>query len=315
MIRKYKMLVKSWELERPKQVLPFPDGIVAQAPASAPPDSTPEEWVEVMGPSSRWTTDADASGWGIELAGLARATEELSLAVDTVLSRTESGDVLERWTVELILIQLAALFASWDRRENKLCEQVLPWLEPRADEKERKALQNLRRGYGRRRKRTELLRGTLEKALEAAEKGEEGKGAQVYAMRCVKDSYDVFQSMGLVSSQVEVETAMWVARKRLSESEFNALWIQSGPTTARAPVLRPGALATLGSKRHERLTWLRCQGVPDWLCSVYVYGVILISLGTWQRPIDALMLNKKHDTTILTRLFKTTSNPDPTASV
>eukprot|EP00873_Tetraselmis_striata_P023258 jgi/Tetstr1/443522/TSEL_031526.t1 len=176
MIRKYLSLMKSWELERPKPVLPFPDGIVA----AQAPQGCKGEWMGVMAAHDRWPVSADETGWAIELAGVARATEELSLCVDTVLARTEMGEPLQGWEVETLVDCFNGLLSCWVSaapalaqpvpdwpvfakrchavRElpeiaGKPCisESVLPWLESLTDGKvttaEQKALEHLRKSY------------------------------------------------------------------------------------------------------------------------------------------------------------------------
>jgi len=289
MIRKYLSLMKSWELERPKPVLPFPDGIVA----AQAPQGCKGEWMGVMAAHDRWPVSADETGWAIELAGVARATEELSLCVDTVLARTEMGEPLQGWEVETLVDCFNGLLSCWDRREACISESVLPWLESLTDGKvttaEQKALEHLRKSYKQRRKRVGMTSAAFSKLGEAA--GSAELPGQVYAMRIVKDSFDVFQAINIAAAQLEVESAMWLVRKVTSQAEFERRW--RAASRGRGGVLKAGALAVRGAPHRERVLWLLAEGTSEWLCSVYAFGTLFVQLSGWRKPLEAVLAGEK----------------------
>lgn len=58
---------------------------------------------------------------------MARATEELSLCVDTVLARTEMGEPLQGWEVETLVDCFNGLLSCWVSAAPALAQPVPDW--------------------------------------------------------------------------------------------------------------------------------------------------------------------------------------------
>lgn len=274
---------------------PFPGGLVAQS--NLRPGGTSEaEWASVMGKgNAQWDCSSDETCWGYAVAAVTKSVQDLSLVLNTLLTRAEGGRCPDPAALGVFLGKLRMLIRFEEDWEAFITDSVLPALEKHLSLAETADLKHLKRCRNYRENRTRAVEASLAAYMDA---GADSPRA-LANLRCAQAKFNVFQTTLLTLHEVLVQRVMWPVRKYLTATQWRSL-LASTPLSVTPP-----AMMMVGRSKADATTCLLtfdADAKPSLRSQLHALSMLVVVDHTWTRPLSELCGNTPA-TTFLQRLL------------